>query len=297
VSTPEARRADLLLALATLIWAASFAVVKQALTVSSPLAFTAARFAIAALVLTPFARLDQRFSRGELFAGALVGGLLAVGFATQTVGLVYTTPARSAFIVASSSILAPIVAFVAAREPLRASLIAALALASAGMYLITNPETGGLNRGDLWTLVTALCFGAQIAAVTQVSRRYEPLRLVWMETVVTAVGAGVAALLTEKVTFTSGSTLAATLAYTGVCATALALLWQTHAQQHMSSARAALIFCLEPVFAAVISWGWLGEHLTPLQWAGGALIVIGMVVPELRPAAPGGRTSGRAVRS
>ncbi|HUK20799.1 MAG TPA: DMT family transporter [Gemmatimonadales bacterium] len=288
MSSSEARRADLRLAFATLLWAASFVVVKQGLTVSSPLAFTAARFAIGALVLTPFARLGQRFTSGELLAGALVGGLLAVGFATQTVGLVYTTPARSAFIVASSSILAPIVAFVAAREPLRANLIVALALASVGMYLITNPETGGLNRGDVWTLVTALCFGAQIAAVTQVSRRYDPLRLVWMETVITAAGAGVAALLTEKVTVIPGCMLAATLAYTGVCATALALLWQTRAQRHMSSARAALIFCLEPVFAAAISWGSLGERLSLLQWAGGGLIVVGMLVPEI------GASAGRA---
>jgi drug/metabolite transporter (DMT)-like permease len=288
VSSSEARPADLRLAFATLLWAASFVVVKQGLTVSSPLAFTAARFAIGALVLTPFARLGQRFTSGELFAGALVGGLLAVGFATQTVGLVYTTPARSAFIVASSSILAPIVAFVAAREPLRANLIVALALAGVGMYLITNPETGGLNRGDVWTLVTALCFGAQIAAVTQVSRRYDPLRLVWMETVVTAAGTGVAALLTEKVTLIPGFMLAATLAYTGVCATALALLWQTRAQRHMSSARAALIFCLEPVFAAAISWGWLGERLSLLQWAGGGLMVVGMLVPEI------GASAGRA---
>lgn len=274
------RRADLTLALATLIWGASFAVVKQGLAASTPLAFTAIRFTIGAVVLMPFVHLRAPFRRAELEAGALLGGLLAVGFAAQTVGLVYTTPARSAFIVASSSVLAPMVAYVATRERPRLWVIAALVVACAGMYLLTDPDAGGLNRGDLWTLVTALSFGGQIVAVADLSRRYDPVRLVWMETVVTAVGAALAALAFERVHVRAGPALVATVAYAGVLATALALLLQTRAQRHMSAARAALIFCLEPVFAAGISWFWLGERLSASQWAGGALIVAAMLVAE-----------------
>ena len=47
---------------------------------------------------------------------------------------------------------------------------------------------------------------------------------------------------------------------------------------------AALIFCLEPVFAALASWVWFGERLSALQWVGGGLILAGMVLAEL----PGG---------
>src|SRR5436190_20050316 len=142
-----ARRADLTLALAALIWGVSFVVVKAGLAASTPLAFTALRFAIAALVLTPVARLGTPFTRGELRAGALLAALLAVGFATQAVGLVSTTPARSAFLVASSSVLAPVVAFVALRQRPRGWVLAALGLAALGMYLLTAPDAGGLNRG------------------------------------------------------------------------------------------------------------------------------------------------------
>jgi len=49
----------------------------------------------------------------------------------------------------------------------------------------------------------------------------------------------------------------------------------------MSSARAALIFCFEPLFAAVTSWLVLGERLAPLQWLGGSLIVLGMIAADL----------------
>ena len=103
VTALTARRADFVLVLATLLWGLSFIVVKGALESSTPLAFTAVRFALAAIVLTPFTNLRPPYPRAELRAGGLLGALLAIGFATQTVGLVYTTPARSAFIVASAA--------------------------------------------------------------------------------------------------------------------------------------------------------------------------------------------------
>lgn len=276
-----ARRADFVLVLATLLWGLSFIVVKGALESSTPLAFTAVRFALAAIVLTPFTNLRPPYPRAELRAGGLLGALLAIGFATQTVGLVYTTPARSAFIVASSSVLAPVVAFIVVRERPRLWVIAALGLAAAGMYLLTAPEAGGLNRGDAWTLVTALSFGGQIVAVAHLSRRHDPLRLVWMEIVVTAAGAALAAAALEHVRMRWTPALAGALGYTAVLATAVALLWQMRAQRYMSSARAALIFCVEPVFAALASWVWFGERLSALQWTGGGLILAGMVLAEI----------------
>lgn len=275
------RRADLVLTLAALIWGLSFIVVKDAVASTTPLAFTAVRFAIAALVLAPFTNLRPPYTRAELGAGALLGALLAIGFAAQTVGLVYTTPARSAFIVASSSVLAPVVAFVVVRERPHLWVVVALGLAGAGMYLLTAPEAGGLNHGDVWTLVTALAFGGQIVAVAHLSKRHDPLRLVWMETVITAVGAGVAAVAVEDVRIHWTPELAGALGYTAVLATAVALFWQMRAQRYMSSGRAALIFCAEPVFAALASWVWFGERLSALQWTGGGLILAGMLLAEI----------------
>ncbi|OLD42240.1 MAG: hypothetical protein AUI55_07600 [Gemmatimonadetes bacterium 13_1_40CM_2_70_7] len=90
------RDADLLLVAATLIWGVTFVVIKDALTTATPLAFLAVRFAVAAVVLTPFTPLAAPFTRAELVAGAVLAAVLGVGFATQAVGLVDTTPSRSA---------------------------------------------------------------------------------------------------------------------------------------------------------------------------------------------------------
>jgi len=276
------RRADLLLILATLIWGVGFPAVKAGLAVSTPLAFLAVRFAIATVALTPFTRLRPWFTREELAAGALLGTILGGGFAAQVVGLVYTTPSRSAFIVGISSVLAPPIAFLTTRERPRWTALVALVVAGGGVYLLTAPEAGGLNRGDLWTLVTAVLFGGQIVAVARLSRRFDAERLVWMQVAGTAVMAAVAAIVLEHPVLHWSVPLAAELGYTAVFATSLALVLQVRAQRHMSSARAALIFCFEAVFAALAAWVWFGERLSATQWLGGGLILASMVIAELR---------------
>src|SRR3989449_10916069 len=62
------------------------------------------------LALAPGTRFRPRPAGRELWSGVLLGALVAVGFIAQTAGLVITTPSRSAFIVAVSSVLAPVIA-------------------------------------------------------------------------------------------------------------------------------------------------------------------------------------------
>jgi drug/metabolite transporter (DMT)-like permease len=268
----------LLLIAATLTWGVSFVIVKKALSASTPLAFLGIRFALATLVLAPFVDFRTPWSRGEIRGGLLLTVLLASGFACQAVGLQYTTPARSAFIVALSSVLAPLVALVVLRHRTGWMVLVALAIAGVGIYFLTSPEAGGLNRGDLWTMITAVVFGGHIVAVTELSKGYNARRLVWLQIVGTTVGVVIAAFVLEDIRMAWSTTLIAALAFTGVIATAAALLWQMRAQRHMSSARASLLLCLEPVFAAVTSWLYWGETFTLSQAAGAVTILFAMML-------------------
>ena len=274
------RQADLALLLATAMWGTSFVAVKAALGYATPFAFLTLRFGIAALLLLPGTPLRPAPRDRELWGGLLLGALVAIGFVAVTFGLLFTTPARAAFIVSVSSVLAPVIAFVVLRRRAGWRVVAALALAAVGMYLLTAPESGGLNRGDLVTLICALCFGGQIVAVTELAPYSEPRRMVWMQIATTAVLSGVATLTLERPHVTWTLAFAGALGWTVVFASTVSFVLQAHAQRHMSSARAALIFCFEPLFAAVTSWLVLGERLSLAQWTGGALILIGMVAAE-----------------
>jgi drug/metabolite transporter (DMT)-like permease len=275
------RRADALLVAATAVWGVSFVVVKGSLAAAPPLTFLAIRFGIAAVALAPFTDFATPLSKSELRGGLLLTALLASGFAAQALGLQYTTPARSAFIVAISSVLAPVVAFAVLRQRLRWFVAVAVAIAGAGIYLLTAPAGGGLNRGDLWTLITATVFGGHIVAVAELSKRHDARRLVWFQIAGTAIAIGALAGAFETARVAWSAALIAALLFTGVFATALALVWQMRAQRYMSTARAALLLCFEPVFATITSWLWLGERLALTQWLGAGLIVAGMVLAEL----------------
>ncbi|PYP50713.1 MAG: hypothetical protein DMD45_10140 [Gemmatimonadetes bacterium] len=231
------RQADLALLAATFLWGTSFVAVKSALADATPFAFIAVRFGIAALVLAPGTPFRPTPDRAELRGGLLLGALVAVGFISQTAGLVITTPSRSAFIVAVSSILAPVIALA--------------------------------------------CFGGQIVAVTALSRRYDARRLVFCQIATTALLGALAAGLLEHPHVRWTPRFLGALGYTVLFASTICFLLQVSAQRHMSSARAALIFCFEPLFAALTSWLVLGERLSLVQWVGGTLILLGMLAAEL----------------
>ena len=283
------RQADLALLLATALWGTSFVAVKTALADATPFAFLTVRFGVAALVLLPGTRLTPAPAGRELWGGLLLGALVAVGFLAQTAGLVITTPSRSAFIVAASSVLAPVIALGLRSERPGSLTVAALLLATLGIYLLTAPDAGGLNRGDLLTLICAACFGGQIVAVTELTKQYDPRRLVFVQVAATAVVAALVAMLLERPRIVWTPRFLGSLGYTVAFASTICFLLQMRAQRAMSIARAALIFCFEPLFAAVTAWLVLGERLSLVQWAGGALILVGMVLPEL----PGASAVGR----
>lgn len=275
------RQADLALLLATAMWGSSFVAVKTALADATPFAFLGVRFGLATLLLVPGTRFLPLPRGRELWGGLLLGVLVATGFVAVTLGLLVTTPARSAFIVAISSVLAPVIAFILLRRRPGRLAVAALGVAALGVYLLTAPDSGGLNRGDLVTLICSVCFGAQIVAVTELAPHSEPRRLVWIQLAATALLSGIAALALERPHIAWTKQFVVALAWTVVFASTGSFVLQARAQRHMSSARAALIFCFEPLFAAVTSWLVVGERLSLLQWAGGALILLGMVAAEL----------------
>lgn len=93
---------------ATVVWGATFPVVKSALADTGPLTFLALRFSAAAVLLVWKIRLPGGSREGVGWAAAC-GASLYVGYLCQTWGLLTTTPARSAFITALSAIMVPLV--------------------------------------------------------------------------------------------------------------------------------------------------------------------------------------------
>jgi len=283
------RRAEAALVVNTIIWGATFVVVKQALRDVSPVLFLALRFTLAAVVLLVLFRgswSHPRNPRWSLAGGALAGIFLFSGYAFQTIGLQFTTAPKSAFLTGLTSVMTPLLAAVVYRNRPRAQEIGGVLLATCGMALMTLPAQPGatlaINRGDLLTVCCAACYAAHILTLSRYSATAS------FELLATAQ-IGISALLawslfhameTPRIRWTLG--VWAAILITGVFATALALTFQAWAQRYTTSTRTALIFMLEPVFAWITSYLLTGETLSARAAAGAGLILAGILAVELK---------------
>ncbi|MEO8633901.1 MAG: DMT family transporter [Gemmatimonadales bacterium] len=273
------RGAILSLWVTCLIWGTAFPLGKLALADATPMAFTASRFVLATLLLTPWLR---RPARAEWRAGAILGALLALGFATQTVGLGITTASRSGFLTALYIPFTPMIVYaVFRRRPGRLATIG-LALGLAGLILLTGPGplAGGFNRGDMLTVACAACFAAHMVATGTLTRRHPPGRLMITQIVWATVFTLLMLPVVETPVLHPTPALIAIIGYEAILASVVAIRLQLAAQQVLSPTYTALIYTLEPVIAALTSFLIAGDRLSPLQWGGGALILTGSLLPE-----------------
>lgn len=268
------------LVLVTLIWGTTFVVVKETLTVLPVPLLLALRFSVAAAC---FAWVP--FRRAALKPAAILGLLAFAGFGTQTLGLDVTTASKAAFITGLSVVLTPIVAaaWFRTRVPVRAWAAASVAVAGLGLMTLRGGDVGGVNGGDLWVLGTALAYALYIVYLGQVADAAPALALAGMQHLPMAGLAWLWALPHVGVLPTVPMSAYLAILYLAVVCTALIAVLQVYAQRVVPAHLAALIFVLEPVFAALFAFLLLGERLGPLGWAGGALVVAAMAIAELRP--------------
>jgi len=285
---PRSLQAHVLLLVATFIWGSTFLVIKLALADSSPLLFNAVRMTIAAMVLGLLFLRDLRsLSIGALRSGFAIGSLLWLGYEFQSAGLIYTTPSKSAFVTGISVVLVPLLLATLWRRHINRFILAGIAAASCGVSLLCVPAAqghslGGLNRGDLLTLGCAAAFAAEIILLGRAAQHHSPAHLVPVQMAVCAGWMLLSLPIAERHGFMHFTpALAAALAYTAVPGTVVCFVIQAWAQRYTPPTHAALIFSLEPVFAAVISFIFLGERLGGRGVLGAALILAGVLASEL----------------
>ncbi|MEA3309734.1 MAG: DMT family transporter [Chloroflexota bacterium] len=276
-------QADLALVGVTLIWGSTFVVVKGALATVGPLEFVTARFAVAGLVLLAvWWWRRERATSGVWREGALTGSFLALGYLTQTVGLRTTAAGKAAFITGLSVVLVPLGAALWLRELPTWSTALGGALATTGLGLLTLDQGLRLATGDLWVLVCAFGFALHILATGHFAPRHAVLPFTVAQLVTVTLLSAAATWLFEGFSVVALQSSWRTIFYMGVVATALIFGTQTWGQRHTTSTHTALIFALEPVFAALFAALFAGEVITLREGVGGVLILLGMVSAEVR---------------
>jgi drug/metabolite transporter (DMT)-like permease len=275
----------------TAVWGITFVQVKDALALYPLFAFLTVRFLIAAVVLAvPAAGRLGGLGRRGWVAGASLGLLLALGYALQTAGLERTTVSSAGFITGLYVVFTPLLGFVLFRTRVGAAVWVGVALAVAGLALLSGVGAGD-PAGDLLVLAGSAAYSLQIALMERYAPRYDPVAFTQAEMLAAFAGFAVVAVALGQVEVPRGWTVWGALLVTGVFASALAFLVQTWAQRRISASRTAIAFAMEPVFAGIFGFWLAGDRLGVVGWSGCALIMSGILVAE--PEA--GRTLRRLV--
>jgi drug/metabolite transporter (DMT)-like permease len=263
----------------TAVWGVTFVQVKDAVEIYPLFAFLAVRFAIATIALVvPAAPRVVGLGRRGAGAAALLGLLLAGGYALQTAGLERTTVSGAGFVTGMYVVLTPLIALLLFRSRIGIEAWAGVALSTAGLAMLAGIH--GSASGDLLVLAGAAVYSLQIVLMERYAPRYDALAFAFGEMAVACAGLGAVAVARGDVTVPRGWTVWGALLVTGIFASALAFLVQIWAQRRASATRTALAFAMEPVFAALFGYALAGDRLGAVGWGGCAAIMAGIVLAE-----------------
>ncbi|WP_019699884.1 DMT family transporter [Paracidovorax oryzae] len=285
------RQGLLALLLVTMVWGTTFPAMKMLSAHLDALQIIWMRFAIALAVLSPMWR---GMRRAEFGWGLLLGALLFLAFWLQIEGLARTSSNRNAFVTGLNVLVVPLLAMAVLGRRYGWTLWAACGMALAGMGLMFH-ENEPWNLGDTLTLASTAFYAIYILALEECARRTAaaPLRATRMAamqalvmfgaaTVLVGVRHGGYATTVAQVAQLPGDAWAA-VAYLGVVASVLVVTLQAWGQQRVDAMRSAIVFGLEPVFAALTAWVLIGERLGWTGVCGAALIVAALIASQLQP--------------
>lgn len=270
--------ADASILLVALIWGFGFVITKNALDHFGPYAILMLRFLLAAatlFILVP--KLFVMQSKTSWMAAAVTGTVLFFAFALQTVGLIYTTASKQAFITGFSVVLVPLFGAAVYKRPLRTKEIVSAVLCIVGIGILSLDDISAINLGDFLTLLCAVCFAIHILIVGRFADKMDAVVYTTGQFLFAGLWSFAAFWFLEGAKLPPFSPTYAGLMYLTLGSTVICFLVMTIAQKYTTSNRVALFLSLEAVIGGACGVLFSGDPLTARLWIGG-LLVFGSIV-------------------
>lgn len=286
----EQIKGSVMLLFATLIWGSAFVAQSVGMDHLGPMSFQAVRslLAVAAMAVLVFCA-DR--DKGQFFVlwknkalwktGILCGLALFVAQGLQQMGLQYTEPGKAGFITAMYIVLVPVFGLFLGRR-CGWQIWLSVALAVAGLYLLSCVGVARINLGDVMILISAAAFAVQILLIDYLAQELDGLRLNGIQFFVVMVLSALTAAFTETASWQGVIDCAVPLLYTGILSSGVAFSLQILGQQHLPPEPASLIMSLESVFAVLSGWVILGQILSPTESLGCCLVFAGVILCQIK---------------
>lgn len=273
-----------LLILTAIIWGSTFFIIKDTVTTVNEYYIVFVRTFIAAVSMLVFIFFKDKKSLlnyKTLLRGMVLGALLATTYISQTIGLKYTSSGHSAFITSAGVIMVPILLFLFFKRNLKIHEIIILCIVTFGLYLLTYDKETILNIGDLITMITAFSLAWHLILSGKYVKTSEVFALIGYQFLFASIFSLFLYLSTQPVSFALSTNETLALIYLGFIGTLFCYFVSVWAQKQVDTVTVALIFTLEPVFAALFAWIFASEILNLKEITGGFMILGGIVAFQL----------------
>ena len=274
----------LLMVLVTLLAAAGWIFSKEAIHELPPAAFIGSRFLLAALLLLPLAWLrEPPPTRAQLLRAAGCGTLLGTSLLLWVTAISQSDALGSgAFIMSVATLMAPLAAWAAFKSKPDRHYWLTLPIAIAGLLLLSSSTHWGVSLSLFWFLAAATSLGIQLAVHRHFAQSIAPTWLTCIQLAMTGLLGTLLSLLTEQwpeagVSHGIWGWFAASV----LIATTLRYWLLTHALSKMTTAHAALMMLLEPVWTLMLSTLVYNEPLGGAKLAGAGLVLGALVLYQL----------------
>jgi drug/metabolite transporter (DMT)-like permease len=295
-------KANIILLLTAFIWGFTFVAQRASMLHVGPYLFNALRFTLGTLSLIPIwfflKNRMERFKhtplRTTLICGLFAGIAIFAGSSFQQVGLVTTTAGKSGFITGLYVIIVPVIGMLWGNYSGLNTWLGAF-FSAIGLYFLCMTESLTISWGDTLTLFCAVCFAFHVILIAIFSQKNDPILLSMFQFAVCACLSLTVALCIEPFQIDGILNAGPAICFCGFFSVGVGYTLQVVGQLNANPTHAAIILCLEGVFAAICGWLFLEEQMTSRSISGAILMVLGMIISHIN-FSPSGRFLARFKR-
>jgi len=278
------KKANFLLVLVSLAWGSSYLFTKTAVAELAPFTLIAYRFLLAFFITAlVFWKKIKKTNKETIVASAVLGLLMAVICILFGYALRITDASVAGFLIATSVIFVPMLVAMYTRQLPSRQVVIGGTITIIGLTLFSINGTFTISEGMILCLITAFLYAIHIIMINRVTQKIDSLQVGVYQLFFCGVFSFIGALMIEPLKLPVSALGWGSLIMLALVASAFAVIVQAVAQQHTTAVSAGFIFSLEPIFAAILAFAFLGERMTLQEWIGAIFIFIGVLAANYVP--------------
>ncbi|MEL3961291.1 DMT family transporter [Lysinibacillus endophyticus] len=276
-------QANFMMLIVTMFWGSSYLFMKMGLDSIQEFNMVALRFGIAFILAgAVFYKRIMQINLKTLFYAVILGTLLFLVMSAVTFGLKYTTVSNAGFLFSLSVVFVPMLLAIFFKVKPEKKVIFGVGIAVIGIALLTLNHELSINTGDYIIILGALSYALQIIFTDKFTKNVDSITLGILQLGVAAVWGLIFTFLFEQPQLPSNSEAWVSIMALSVLCSAIGFIGQAVAQKHTTPTHTGLIFSLEPVFAALFAFMFIGEILPAKGYVGAVLILLGVLIAQFK---------------